>query len=112
MDDDPGSITSGFDVPFDGHSAVDIKAAMAGLTQRHFVLQTERPDHLEDVDLIAMDTSLRNPSSPMEQSHERSKYRHSPASSSKSSLRPGALHRAPLRVISMCPTTRSPCGGA
>lgn len=60
MSNDQGPITPGFDVPFGDRSAVQATAAMDGLTQRHFVLQTERPDHLGNIDLVAMDTSLRN----------------------------------------------------
>jgi chorismate-pyruvate lyase len=54
------SITPDFDVPFDSHSAVDANAAMTALTERHFVLQAERPENLEDIDLVSMDASLRN----------------------------------------------------
>jgi chorismate-pyruvate lyase len=52
----------------DTHSAIaaqseappgDSSVTANGLTDRHFVLQDERPDHLVDVDLVAMDPYLR-----------------------------------------------------
>lgn len=60
MSEDHSAVTPDFDVPFKSHSPIDAREAMTSLTHRHFVLQMERPDHLGDVDLIEMDTSLRN----------------------------------------------------
>lgn len=41
-------------------SPVALEAVAYGLTERHFTKQAQRPDHLSEVDLVAMDPSLRS----------------------------------------------------
>ena len=60
MGEDRRSFMPEFRIPIDCCSRPSTKPAMEGLTERHFVLQAERPPHLADIDLVAMDPSLRN----------------------------------------------------
>lgn len=62
MSEDQRSFMPEFRIPFDFDccSGDSTKAAKVELTERHFVIQAERPPHLGDVDLVAMDPSLRN----------------------------------------------------
>ena len=58
MADDRRSIEPNLEVQYT--YPTDMRGATQLLTERHFVLQDRRPNHLGDVDLIAMDPSLRN----------------------------------------------------
>lgn len=58
MGDGHSPTTPEFDVL--ANPPIGAEAAMSQLTKRHFVLQEERPSHLGDIDLGAMDASLRN----------------------------------------------------